>query len=69
MYNTSTAAVQPSSGVSLEDFINVELEKFGKPCRDRTSEYTIELQTQCDKVLKELQGHLRNLKTIPSEDW
>lgn len=69
MYNTSTAMTQPSSGVTLEEFISVELEKFGKPCKERTSEYTVELQIQCEKVLRELKKYLANIKTEKSEDW
>ncbi len=69
MYNTSTAAAQPSSGVTLEEFIKVELEKFGKPCKDRTAEYTVEMQIQCEKILRELRSYLANIKEVKLDDW
>jgi hypothetical protein len=69
MYVTATAAPSELNGITLEDFIKNKLADYGKPCRETVSTYTIELQNQCDIILKDFKAYVSNLHTNVKDDW
>lgn len=68
-YNTSDSKPSVFFGSSLEELIQSKIQNYGKPCKERVSEYTVEMQTQCNLVLEAFRKFAGSLKVQEKDDW
>lgn len=69
VYYHSTTSTSENSNYTLEEWVLGKRYDISKLCRNRTSEYTIELQKQNFQVLESLKKHLSGLSAAASDDW